>query len=64
MKKLEAILAAAFAALCMTIPALADIAVEPEPTTGSNAPLVAALVIVAAVAVILVSACVARRMRR
>lgn len=64
MKKLKAILSAAAAALCLAVPAFADIAVDPEPTTGTNAPLIVALVLVAAVAVILVSAFVVRKKHR
>lgn len=64
MKKLKAILAAAFTALCLAVPAFADIAIEPEPTPGADAPLIAAVVIVVAVAVILVSAFAVRKKRR
>ncbi|MFR5781290.1 MAG: hypothetical protein ACLUEK_05335 [Oscillospiraceae bacterium] len=46
------------------VPAFADIAVEPEPTPGADAPLIVALVLVAAVAVILVSAFIVRKKHR
>ena len=64
MKKLKATLSAAAAADCLVVPAFADIAVEPEPTPGADAPLIVALVLVAAVAVILVSAFVVRKKHR
>ena len=60
----EAARAAAAAALCLAGPAFADIAVEPEPTPGADAPLIVALVLVAAVAVILVSAFIVRKKHR
>jgi hypothetical protein len=64
MKKLKAALSAALAALCLAVPAFADIAVEPEPTPGAEAPLIVALVLVAAVTVILVSAFIVRKKHR
>ena len=50
------------AALALAVPAFADVVVEPEPvSTGANAPLIAALVIVAVVAVILLAVFIKRR---
>ena len=37
MKKLKAALAALAAAICLAVPAFADIVVEPEPTAGETA---------------------------
>ena len=72
MKKLKAALSAAAAALCLAVPAFADIrvrqalahAVDWESTPGADAPLIVALVLVAAVAVILVSAFIVRKKHR
>lgn len=54
MKKLKLALLTTFTALTLAVPALADIAIDPEPQpTGGNAPLIAVIILVAAVAVVL-----------
>ncbi len=52
MKKLKLALLTAFTALTLAVPAFADIVPEPEPT-GNNVPLIAVIILVAAVAVVL-----------
>ena len=64
MKKLRAALLTALSALILAAPAFADVIFEPEPEPGSNAPLVAAIVIVAVVAVILAAVFVKKRRNR
>ena len=56
MKKLKAALAALAAAICLAVPAFADIVVEPEPTAGENLLLVLGLAVVAVVAAVLIAA--------
>lgn len=64
MKKLRAALLTALSALILAAPAFADVIFEPEPEPGSNAPLVAAIVIVAVAAVILAAVFVKKRRNR
>ena len=61
MKKLKAALAALAAAICLAVPAFADIVVEPEPTAGENLLLVLGLAVVAVVAAVLIAAFVRRQ---
>ena len=65
MKKLKTVLLAAFTALALAVPAFADIAIDPVPQpTGNNAPLIAALVLVAVVAVVLIAVFIKRKRGR
>lgn len=62
MKKLKLALLTAFTALTLAVPALADIAIDPEPQpTGNNAPLIAVIILVAAVAVVLAAVYLKKR---
>lgn len=61
MKKLKAALAALAAALCLAVPAFADIVVEPEPAAGDNLLLIIGLAVVAVVAAVLIAAFVRRK---
>ena len=56
MKKLKAALAALAAAICLAVPAFADIVVEPEPTAGENLLLVLGLAVVAVGSAVLFAA--------
>ena len=64
MKKLEAALAALAAAICLAVPAFADIVVEPGPTAGENLLLVLGLAVVAVVAAVLIAAFVRRQRQK
>ena len=63
MKKLKAALAALAAAICLAVPAFADIVVEPEPA-GENLLLVLGLAVVAVVAAVLIAAFVRRQRQK
>lgn len=63
MKKLKTAFAALAAAICLAVPAFADVVVEPEPTAGSNLLLVLGLAVVAVVAAVLIAAFIRRKQK-
>ena len=64
MKKLKAALAALAAAICLAVPAFADIVVEPVPSAGENLLLGLGLAVVAVVAAVLIAAFVRRKRQK